>query len=103
MTDAAEPVVPSPAAPGVNSSAAALAAQVLSQTTAGQPGTASKAPEVKALYTTQHKTACRSVTYSLDGRFCATGCADGTIKVLDCAKMRVCAAAVESPLGRARL
>lgn len=64
---------------------------------------AKRAPDIRLLYTCQHKQSVRSVTFSTDGRFCATGCADGSIKVLDCARMRVCAASTDGPLGRIRV
>lgn len=60
-------------------------------------------PEIRLLYTAQHRQACRSVAFSTDGRFCATGCLDGSIKVLDCARMRVCAASTDGPQGRMRI
>ena len=47
--------------------------------------------------------ACRAVAFSPDGRFCSTGCADGSVKVLDCARMRMCAASTDGPLGRMRI
>lgn len=62
-----------------------------------------KPPELRLLYTAQHKQACRALTFSNDGRHCATGCADGSIKILDCARMRMCAASSEGPLGRVRI
>jgi len=67
------------------------------------PDLSKKAPEIRLLYTASHKSHCRSVAYSTDGRFCATGCIDGSIKILDCAKMRVCAASTEGPVGRMRV
>lgn len=66
-------------------------------------GSARKPPELRLLYTAQHKQACRALTFSNDGRHCATGCADGSIKILDCARMRMCAASSEGPLGRVRI
>lgn len=72
-----------------------------------RPGTDSTAakrpPEVRLLYTASHRQPCRSVAFSTDGRFCATGAADGSIKILDCARMRVCAASTEGPIGRMRV
>jgi len=62
-----------------------------------------RAPEIRLLYTCQQKQACRAVAFSTDGRFCATGSVDGSIKILDCARMRGCAAATEGPLGRMRI
>jgi hypothetical protein len=62
-----------------------------------------KAPEVRLLYTAQHKQACRALAYSADGRQVATGCADGTIRILDSARMRLCAGAEQGPLGRVRI
>jgi len=62
-----------------------------------------KMPEVRLLFTTGHKQACRSVAFSNDGRFCASGSADGCINVLDAARMRTCGAMGADPLGRARL
>jgi len=98
MTDAS---ASAPAAatvlPAVGS--ATTGAAILGQ--AGQPPSGKKPPEVKLLYTAQHKQACRAVAYSADGRLCASGCADGSIKVLDCAKMRVVAQATEG--GRSRM
>lgn len=67
------------------------------------PQAARKPPEIRTLYTASHKQACRSVSFSTDGRFCATGCTDGSIKILDCARMRVCAATTEGPQGRIRI
>jgi len=64
---------------------------------------ARRAPEIRLLYTAQHKQACRAVAFSPDGRFCSTGCADGSVKVLDCARMRMCAASSDGPLGRMRI
>lgn len=62
-----------------------------------------KAPEIRLLYTASHKQACRSVAFSADGRSVATGCLDGSIKILDCARMRSCAASTEGPIGRMRV
>lgn len=62
-----------------------------------------RVPEVRLLYTAAHRQACRSAAFSQDGRFCATGCADGSIKILDSEKMRTCAAASSGPMGRARI
>lgn len=62
-----------------------------------------KAPEIRLLYTAAHKQACRAVAFSADGRSCATGCLDGSIKILDCARMRSCAASTDGPLGRMRV
>jgi len=70
---------------------------------ASAPEFGKKAPEVRLLYTASHKQHCRSVAFSTDGRFCATGCTDGSIKILDCARMRVCAASTEGPVGRMRV
>lgn len=72
---------------------------------AEQPAVAAarRAPEIRLLYTAQHKQACRAAAFSADGRFCATGCLDGSIKILDCARMRVCAASTDGPLGRMRI
>lgn len=64
---------------------------------------ARRAPEIRLLYTAQHKQACRAVVFSTDGRHCATGCADGSIKILDCARMRFCAASGDGALGRIRI
>jgi len=64
---------------------------------------AKRTPEVKLLYTATHKQPCRAVSFSGDGRLCATGCADGSIKILDCARMRACAASIENPLSRMRI
>eukprot|EP00811_Abedinium_folium_P031603 NODE_5159_length_1802_cov_12.317015.p1 GENE.NODE_5159_length_1802_cov_12.317015~~NODE_5159_length_1802_cov_12.317015.p1 ORF type:complete len:435 (+),score=102.85 NODE_5159_length_1802_cov_12.317015:61-1305(+) len=66
-------------------------------------GVARRAPEIRLLYTAQHKYACRAAIYSTDGRHCATGCADGSIKILDCARMRACAASSDGALGRMRI
>lgn len=60
-------------------------------------------PDVKLLYSAPHKTYCRAVAFSTDGRFCATGSADGMIKVLDCQRMRHYAASADGPMGRSRL
>jgi len=67
------------------------------------PGETRKAPEVRLLYTASHRQPCRSLAFSTDGRFCATGCADGSIKILDTARMRTCAASTEGALGRMRV
>eukprot|EP00928_Gymnodinium_smaydae_P070085 TRINITY_DN54021_c0_g1_i4.p1 TRINITY_DN54021_c0_g1~~TRINITY_DN54021_c0_g1_i4.p1 ORF type:complete len:533 (-),score=88.35 TRINITY_DN54021_c0_g1_i4:190-1677(-) len=64
---------------------------------------ARRPPEARVLYTSHCKQACRSVVFSPEGRFCATGHADGSIRVLDCARMRGCAANVEGPLARMRV
>jgi len=64
---------------------------------------ARSAPEVRLLYTATHKQACRALAFSSDGRQVATGCADGTIKILDCARMRLCAGAEAGPMGRVRI
>lgn len=71
--------------------------------TSQTPDPTKKPPEVRLLYTASHKSHCRSVAFSTDGRFCATGCTDGSIKILDTAKMRVCAASTEGPVGRMRV
>jgi len=55
------------------------------------------------LYSASHKLACRAAAFSPDGRQCATGCLDGSIKILDCAKMRATAVATDGPLGRMRI
>eukprot|EP00929_Paragymnodinium_shiwhaense_P073423 TRINITY_DN37400_c0_g2_i1.p1 TRINITY_DN37400_c0_g2~~TRINITY_DN37400_c0_g2_i1.p1 ORF type:complete len:484 (-),score=94.71 TRINITY_DN37400_c0_g2_i1:78-1529(-) len=57
-------------------------------------------PEVRLLYAAPHKQPCRAVTFSGDGRMCATGCPDGSIRIFDSARMRACAASTEGPLGR---
>lgn len=62
-----------------------------------------KPPEIRLLYTSANKQPCRSVAFSVDGRFTATGCNDGSIRILDCARMRVCAASTEGPVGRMRV
>jgi len=71
--------------------------------TSQTPDPTKKPPEVRLLYTASHKSHCRSVAFSTDGRFCATGCTDGSIKILDTAKMRVCAASTEGAVGRMRV
>ncbi|CAJ1374322.1 unnamed protein product [Effrenium voratum] len=71
--------------------------------TSQTPDPSKKPPEVRLLYTASHKSHCRSVSFSTDGRFCATGCTDGSIKILDTARMRVCAASTEGPVGRMRV
>eukprot|EP00933_Yihiella_yeosuensis_P026484 TRINITY_DN20566_c0_g1_i1.p1 TRINITY_DN20566_c0_g1~~TRINITY_DN20566_c0_g1_i1.p1 ORF type:complete len:487 (-),score=97.43 TRINITY_DN20566_c0_g1_i1:130-1590(-) len=69
-----------------------------------RPPEAKKPPEVRLLYTAAaHRRGCSSVAFSTDGRFCATGSADGLIKILDCARMRTCAASTEGPVGRMRV
>jgi len=62
-----------------------------------------RAPEIRLLYTAPHKQAVRAVAFSADGRSCATGDLSGGIKVLDCARMRACAASTEGPIGRMRV
>jgi len=89
------PPVPA-AAPGLPG-----AAQLPDQLAAGQA--LRRAPEVRLLYTAPHKQACRAVAFSADGRQCATGCVDGSIKILDSARMRLCAGAENGPLGRVRI
>merc|ERR1719460_2966865 len=71
------------------------------QLSAGQASR--KAPEVRLLYTATHKQACRALAFSADGRQCATGCSDGSIKIFDSARMRLCAGAENGPLGRVRM
>eukprot|EP00927_Polykrikos_kofoidii_P056603 TRINITY_DN50701_c0_g1_i1.p1 TRINITY_DN50701_c0_g1~~TRINITY_DN50701_c0_g1_i1.p1 ORF type:complete len:593 (+),score=96.80 TRINITY_DN50701_c0_g1_i1:116-1780(+) len=67
------------------------------------PQQLSRSPEVRLLYTAQLKVACRAATYSADGRHVAFGCTDGAIKILDCARMRACAASTPGPHGRMRI
>jgi len=62
-----------------------------------------RAPEVRLLHTSTHKQVIRSVAYSADGRQCATGCADGSIRILDSARMRLCAGASDTTPGRVRI
>jgi len=77
------------------------AAAVPDALTSGQ--STRKAPEVRLLYTASHKQPCRAIAYSADGRHLATGCADGSIKILDSARMRLCAGAEAGPLGKLRI
>lgn len=67
--------------------------------------TTRRAPEIRLLYTAQHQQACpcRAAAFSTDGRFCATGFLDGSIKILDCARMRACAVSTDGPLARMRI
>mmetsp|Transcript_73942 Transcript_73942/g.175977 ORF Transcript_73942/g.175977 Transcript_73942/m.175977 type:complete len:479 (-) Transcript_73942:48-1484(-) len=60
-------------------------------------------PKANLLYSAQHRLSCQAVAYSQDGRFCATGSADGTCKVLDCQEMRITGTASEGPLGKMRV
>jgi cleavage stimulation factor subunit 1 len=46
-------------------------------------------PQFKTRYTAQHKQGVRSVAFSADGRLCASGSADTSIKVMDASKMRM--------------
>jgi len=66
---------------------------------------ARRAPEIRLLYTAQHQQACacRSVAFSPDGRSCAAGFLDGSIRILDCARMRACAVSTDGPLARMRI
>jgi len=66
---------------------------------------ARRAPEIRLLYTAQHQQGCpcRAVAFSPDGRSCATGFLDGSIKILDCARMRACAVSTDGPLARMRV
>lgn len=73
------------------------------QQAAGSAAGRKAAPEVRLLYTATHKQACRAVAFSADGRQVATGCADGSIKILDSGRMRLCAGAENGPLGRVRI
>lgn len=88
--------MPQPPAPG-----ASRLPGVPGEQTLGAP--IRRAPEIRLLYTAAHKQACRAVAFSADGRSCATGCLDGSIKILDCARMRSCAASTDGPLGRMRV
>lgn len=66
---------------------------------------ARRAPEIRLLYTSQYQQscACRAVAFSPDGRSCATGFLDGSIRILDCARMRACAVSTDGPLARMRI
>lgn len=94
-------VIPQPAEAATAPGAVPGAAATPDQLAAGK--TARSAPEVRLLYTATHKQACRSIAFSGDGRQVATGCADGSIKILDCARMRQCAGAENSAMGRVRI
>jgi cleavage stimulation factor subunit 1 len=48
-----------------------------------------KPPRFKTRYTAQHKQAVRSVAFSADGRLCASGSMDTSIKIMDTSKMRM--------------
>jgi len=68
-------------------------------------GLGRRAPEIRLLYTSQHQQSCpcRAAAFSSDGRSCAAGFLDGSIKILDCARMRACAVSTEGPLARMRV
>jgi len=46
-------------------------------------------PTFKTRYTAQHKQGVRCVAYSADGRLCASGSTDTSIKIMDTSKMRM--------------
>jgi cleavage stimulation factor subunit 1 len=46
-------------------------------------------PQVKLRFNSQHKQGCRSVGFSHDGRLCASGSVDTSIKVMETSKMRM--------------
>ena len=46
-------------------------------------------PQFKTRYTAQHKQGVRSAAFSSDGRLCASGSSDTSIKVMDTSKMRM--------------
>jgi cleavage stimulation factor subunit 1 len=46
-------------------------------------------PQFKTRYTAQHKQGVRSAAFSCDGRLCASGSSDTSIKVMDTSKMRM--------------
>lgn len=46
-------------------------------------------PVFKTRYTAQHKQGVRSVAFSSDGRLCASGSTDTSIKIMDTSKMRM--------------
>lgn len=46
-------------------------------------------PHLKLRFSTQHKQGCRSVAFSHDGRLCASGSIDTSIKVMETSKMRM--------------
>ena len=46
-------------------------------------------PQFKTRYTAQHKQGVRCVAYSADGRLCASGSTDTSIKIMDTSKMRM--------------
>ena len=46
-------------------------------------------PGVRVRYTSQHKQAVCSVAFSADGRLCASGSVDTSIKIMDTSKMRM--------------
>ena len=47
------------------------------------------APQIKLRFNSQHKQGCRSVAFSHDGRLCASGSVDTSIKVMETSKMRM--------------
>lgn len=46
-------------------------------------------PQFKTRYTAQHKQGVRSVAFSNDGRLCASGSTDTSIKIMDASRMRM--------------
>ena len=46
-------------------------------------------PQFKTRYTAQHKQGVRSVAFSIDGRLCASGSTDTSIKIMDASRMRM--------------
>lgn len=46
-------------------------------------------PQFKTRYTAQHKQGVKAVAFSADGRLCASGSVDTSIKVMDASKMRM--------------
>ena len=46
-------------------------------------------PQFKTRYTAQHKQGVRCVAFSADGRLCASGSTDTSIKIMDTSKMRM--------------
>eukprot|EP00747_Dinoflagellata_sp_TGD_P192039 gnl/TRDRNA2_/TRDRNA2_56292_c0_seq1.p1 gnl/TRDRNA2_/TRDRNA2_56292_c0~~gnl/TRDRNA2_/TRDRNA2_56292_c0_seq1.p1 ORF type:complete len:500 (+),score=99.67 gnl/TRDRNA2_/TRDRNA2_56292_c0_seq1:63-1502(+) len=62
-----------------------------------------KAPEIRQLYTLQHRAPCHAVGFSNDGRFSAAGYTDGSVRILDCARMRSVGTAGDGVAGKVRL
>ncbi|KAI3631343.1 hypothetical protein MIR68_010833 [Amoeboaphelidium protococcarum] len=54
-----------------------------------RPSTACKSPPLQMIFTTVHKSPVKTASFSIDGRYVATGSADCSIKVLDVEKMKI--------------